>query len=158
MVGNTESLVPQRQTIFLVDKAGFNLFTTILFKKDTKSFPLIQVKYDYIFEYIFCFSKGEPRVYNPIHIEDIWEGLTRFQEDVLSVISSNGNLNFDRKDPVFNHPAKTPIWLTRDLILTFTNMGDTVLDPFAGVGTTVYEAERLNRVGIGIEINEKYVK
>jgi adenine-specific DNA-methyltransferase len=56
------------------------------------------------------------------------------------------------------HPAMMPKWLARDLILSWSNEGDTVLDPFAGSFTTCIEAEKIGRKAIGIEINPEYIK
>jgi len=42
------------------------------------------------------------------------------------------------------------------LIYLYSNEGDTILTPFAGIGSEVYEAVRLNRKGIGFELKESY--
>jgi DNA modification methylase len=51
------------------------------------------------------------------------------------------------------HPAKTPVHIARWAVQEFTNPGDWVLDPTAGVGTTLVEAllQRRNAVGIELE-------
>lgn len=54
------------------------------------------------------------------------------------------------------HPTQKPISLFTELIRDFSNLGDIVLDPFVGSGTTASVCERLNRKWIGIEISEKY--
>jgi len=55
-----------------------------------------------------------------------------------------------------NHPAKFPDELPRRVIRMFTDEGGTVLDPFAGSGTTVRVARELGRHGVGIELNPEY--
>lgn len=54
------------------------------------------------------------------------------------------------------HPATFPIELPRRCILSSTDIGDTVLDPYVGSGTSVLAAILNGRKGIGIEIEEKY--
>jgi DNA modification methylase len=51
-----------------------------------------------------------------------------------------------------------PTWLARDLIISFSNVGDMILDPFGGSGTTPYEAMQLKRNATVIEINPDYIK
>ena len=54
------------------------------------------------------------------------------------------------------HPTQKPIELLRRIILSCTNEGDTVLDPFVGSGTTSVVANSYKRNSIGIELNDKY--
>jgi DNA methylase len=49
------------------------------------------------------------------------------------------------------HPGKMLPTITRYAVRTYTDPGDTVLDPMAGIGTTVVEAMRLGRRGVGVE-------
>ncbi|MBA3065704.1 site-specific DNA-methyltransferase, partial [bacterium] len=55
------------------------------------------------------------------------------------------------------HPAQKPLKLIQQVLLTASNKGDLVFDPFMGSGTTAVVAEALGRKWIGIERNEKYV-
>lgn len=55
-----------------------------------------------------------------------------------------------------NHSAAFPKELPEWFIKLFTQEGDTVLDPFAGSGTTVLVAQEMNRSSIGIEIAPEY--
>ena len=57
-----------------------------------------------------------------------------------------------------NHPAPFPIELPTNCILSTTEKGYLVMDPFAGSGTTLVAAEKLNRRWIGVELNPEYCK
>ncbi len=56
------------------------------------------------------------------------------------------------------HPAPFPEELPRRCIRLYSFLGDTVLDPFAGTGTTLAAARRLGRNSIGYEINPEFEK
>ena len=54
------------------------------------------------------------------------------------------------------HPAPFPIELPRRCMKLFSFVGDTILDPFLGSGTTLLACALTNRVGIGIDIDRRY--
>lgn len=56
------------------------------------------------------------------------------------------------------HPTQKPLQVMRHFVETLTNPGDTVLDPFAGSGSTLVAAQQLGRKPIGTETNPEYVK
>jgi DNA modification methylase len=56
------------------------------------------------------------------------------------------------------HPAVFPIGLPKKCIELFTHEGELVLDPFAGIGTTLIAAKDLKRNAVGFDLNEKYVE
>ena len=56
------------------------------------------------------------------------------------------------------HPTSFPEELPHRLIKMFTWIGDTVLDPFCGSGTTGLAAYKLNRSSIGIDVSPKYIR
>ena len=56
------------------------------------------------------------------------------------------------------HPAIYPLYVIQEIIKLLTNIGDLVLDPFVGSGTTCIAARNLKRNYIGIEINPEYIK
>ena len=63
-----------------------------------------------------------------------------------------------RKDYRGEHPTQKPVALMEDLVKTYTNEGDTVLDFTMGSGTTGVAAKNLNRCFIGIELDAEYFK
>lgn len=56
------------------------------------------------------------------------------------------------------HPCQFPVELVERLVLSMTAKGDLVLDPFAGVGTTLAAAVRNERRAIGAELQDSYVE
>lgn len=61
-----------------------------------------------------------------------------------------------RMDEYENHPTQKPEALLERVIKASSNVGDVVLDPFAGSFTAPAVASRLGRIGVGIDINEEY--
>lgn len=61
-----------------------------------------------------------------------------------------------RKDYTGFHPTQKPVALLEDLINTYTNENETVLDFTMGSGSTGVAAQNLNRKFIGIEMDDKY--
>jgi len=54
------------------------------------------------------------------------------------------------------HPTQKPLALVRNLVGAFSFPGDSVLDPFAGSGTTLLTCKELGRICVGIEIDPEY--
>lgn len=61
-----------------------------------------------------------------------------------------------KKDHPSRHPTQKPLALIEDLVQTFSNPGDTVLDPFMGRGTTAVACLKTGRNYIGFELDERY--
>jgi len=158
---------------------GFNLHDTMLFKKNLA--PLNHNRYEQEFEYMFVFSKGKPKTFNPIRIPCRYFGEKRdsfFSETDepnrrlrsvarrKSIKSSKikGNIweyqvgsNKSTKDKIaFEHPAIFPESLAQDHILSWSDPGDTILDPMCGSGTTPKMCEVNNRKWLACEISEEY--
>jgi site-specific DNA-methyltransferase (adenine-specific) len=72
--------------------------------------------------------------------------------------SKKGHLSWSSSEqaPKNGHPCPKPIGQWSKLVLRFSELGQCVLDPFIGSGTTAVACEQLNRRWIGIEISEKY--
>lgn len=57
-----------------------------------------------------------------------------------------------------NHPCQYPVGLIERLVLSMSNEGDWVFDPFLGTGTSIIAAIKNNRRGMGAEVEKKYIE
>lgn len=100
-------------------------------------------------------KKGQPSG-NPLgkNPSDIWEIVEQDWDKAMWDIP-NVKSNHPEKT---EHPCQFPIELVERCVLALTNEGSWVLDPFAGVGSTVIGAIKNNRNGIGIEKEKEFCK
>ena len=61
-----------------------------------------------------------------------------------------------KKKNNLSHPTIYPIDMIERIIKMSSDEGDTIFDPFLGSGTSVIAAAKLNRKGIGFELDQKY--
>jgi site-specific DNA-methyltransferase (adenine-specific) len=155
---------------------GFNLHDTMIYRK-LNPIPLTHNRYEQAFEYMFILSKGKPNTFNPIKIPCKTAGtvynikrpkvISRASKRDRDEIMTTNNTKY--KDNIFEycvgkkqgtqtHPAPFPEELANDHIISWSNEGDLVYDPFMGSGTTCKMAQLNNRNFIGIEISEEYCK
>lgn len=76
------------------------------------------------------------------------------QGSVIRCPRRNGGGNLD--DAHVRHPTEKPVGLLRQLIESSSLLGETILDPFAGSGSTLVAAQREGRKAIGIEVEERW--
>ena len=157
---------------------GFNLHDTMIFEKNSSSFPAPKnsKRYTQIFEYMFVFSKG--KVCKDIMLlcdkpnkcagQTNWGKNTQYEKN--GKIKNTENIkpvpDFSLRNNIWKytvginektgHPAVFPLQLAKDHILSWSYEGDTILDPFCGSGTTMKAAQELSRNCIGIEISAEY--
>lgn len=160
-------------------RIGLRQHDTMIYCKEGQP-PLNHRRYEQSWEFAFVFSNGSPATWNPITEKSIHAGEkdcgTRRNNsgDALEPTHGQGRVYSDTKvignvwtygvgfnktasdQFVFKHPAIFPEDLARDHILSWSNEGDIVLDPFSGSGTTMKMARETGRRGIGIEINREY--
>lgn len=171
VIKGSESGSSFRQALYFKD-IGFNLHDTMIWKQDTMSFP-DKTRYGQLFEYMFVLSKGRPKTINKISDRknisagEKSHGTSRQKDGTLKPrgyareIKEYGE-RFNvwdipaEKANKTGHPAVFPIRLAKDHILSWSNEGDIVLDPFLGSGTTALAAIELKRHYIGFEISEEY--
>ena len=172
-VNGSETGTSFRQALFAID-CGFNLHDTMIWQKSGFSFPDAD-RYYPVFEYMFIWSKGKPKTHNMIEDRlNMWSGTkihgtSRQSDGTLKPSNGIGKRDVPEYGRRFNvwkiceekknqtgHPAVFPISLACDHIKSWSNEGDTVLDPFLGSGTTRIAAYNLNRNFIGYEISKEY--
>lgn len=174
-VNGSESLTSFKQALFFKE-IGFNVHDTMIYRK-TNPIPLTHNRYEQHFEYMFVFSKGKPKTFNPIleqcktsgaytHRRNTGravESSTRNRDEVTITKSTKYKGNIfeyvigSKKGETGNHTAPFPEKLAEDHILSWSNEGDIILDPMAGSGTTLKMAKKNNRNYIGIEISPEYI-
>jgi len=81
------------------------------------------------------------------HLAPVWQGIR--ETDTL-------NVRAGREDADERHIAPLQLEFIRRCVLLWSNPGETVLTPFAGIGSEVYTAVKLGRRGIGIELKPSY--
>lgn len=169
-----------RQALYFMDN-GFKLHDTMIYAKEG-GFPLNHKRYEQDFEYMFIFVKNKLKRFNPIKIKCSQSGSkicgTKRQQgnDTLSKLHGIGKKvkNYKTKGNIWHygvgknkstldsiahkHPAIFPEALAQDHILSWSNEGNTVLDPMSGSGTVPKMCERLNRKWIACEISEEYAE
>ena len=167
-----------RQALFFME-CGFRLHDTMIYAKNNPV-PLTHNRYEQQFEYMFVLSKGRPKTFNGLMRVNKYAGRAesgtfRHDGEVLTNRNTSGKTrkqslrrniwyysvgkNSSTRDEIAHkHPAIFPEQLAQDHIISWSNEGDLVLDPFMGSGTTAKMAKLNNRNYIGFELSEEYCK
>lgn len=179
-IKGSETLTSFRQAIYFKD-CGFNVHDTMIYKKNALTFPETN-RYYPCFEYMFILSKGKPKTVNLItdrknkQSQKTISGTERMANGNLQTsigarlkrkIKENGvrfnvweyNVGWShsyKESYLRGHPAIFPELLVNDHILSWSNKGDLVYDPFMGSGTTAKMAILNSRNYIGSEISQEY--
>ena len=154
----SESGTSFRQALMFMEN-GFKLHDTMIYEKNTSSFPSKRTgtRYTQIFEYMFVFCTTRLRNGELQETSDI-KPVPDFSPR-NNIWHYNVGKGFNSSDKESHeHPAIFPEKLAEDHIISWSNEGDIVLDPFSGSGTTCKMAKKNNRRYIGIEISEEYCK
>jgi site-specific DNA-methyltransferase (adenine-specific) len=109
-------------------------------------------------------SASAPYVIAPVEAiallyKESWEKRTKGVSDVLRdefLAWTNGMWTFSGEARSVGHPAPFPVELPRRCIKLFSYVGETVLDPFAGSGSTLLACLATGRRGIGVEVSGEY--
>lgn len=178
----SESGTSFRTALKFID-VGWNLHDTMIYEKNTSSFPARRNgnRYTQIFEYMFIFSKGKPKTVNLLCDKpNKYAGHTNWGKNTIrgvdGVLTDVGKIKtvpthsprnniwryvvgggYVTKDKfAHEHPAIFPEQLAEDHILSWSNEGDLVFDPFCGSGTTLKMAKLNGRDYLGVDISSEY--
>lgn len=170
----SETLTSFKQALYFKE-VGFNVHDTMIYAKNNYV-PLNHNRYEQCFEYMFVFSKGRPKTFNPIKVPCKYAGTNTWGNSSFHKTNNSGLVDVGGyrvkdekikpnifyytvgsvKNKGIKFPAPFPEQLVQDHIHTWTNEGDTVLDVFLGSGTTACVAKKMRRNYIGFEIVKEY--
>ena len=174
VIDGSETCTSFKQALYLKEQ-GFNLHDTMIYQKNSYPFPPIN-RYYQQFEYMFVFSKGKPKTANLLKCESgnkKRKSTQRNKDGTTTSFTSDGNkemimdnvwledtgyMRTTKDKDAYKHPAMFPESLCEKHILTWSNEGDLVYDPFMGSGTTAKMAHIYKRNWIGSEISSEYVE
>lgn len=161
-----------KQALYFME-LGFKLNDTMIWRKTNPMPQVRQPRYAACFEYMFVFSKGKPKTFNPIMRETKFGGKNynstaknmdgESGRHALNYVVNSEAVDYNVWDIAVSqnktsHPAVFPIEIPTRHIQSWTNPGDIVLDPFMGSGTTGIAALWEGRKFIGIELDPEYFK
>jgi DNA modification methylase len=149
-------------------ETGWILQNLIIWKKKTSAVPQ-SFRYGKHYQVICFATRGKsPRVFNKLRIDpplletekyrrpkgmyvtDVWDDIRELTSGYFAGEEPLRDGNGERF-----HKQQSPVALLLRIILSSTQIGDMVFDPFAGTGTTLVVASQLGRSSIGIEIDPK---
>ena len=161
---------------FVGRDAGWTVHDVMIYQKRNTPFMRSNA-YTNCYELMVVFSNGKPKTFNPIMEptkRNGWETAVhnkgpdaqnnkrpvelkkvKTKTNIWPYAVGFGGTTTDKV--AFKHPAVFPEKLAEDHILSWSNEGDTILDPMCGSGTTCKMAARNNRKWIGIDISKEYI-
>lgn len=150
----------------VLETAGWTYQNLIIWKKKTSAVPNNN-RFGLHYQIIVFATKGKnPRVFNKLRIDpplleterirrpngmfvtDVWDDI---RELTSGYFAGDEPLRYENGERI--HKQQSPIHLLTRVILSSTNPGDFVFDPFAGTGTALVVAKQLLRNSIGVEID-----
>ena len=170
-VNGSETGTSFKQALY-AKEIGFNLHDTMIYAKNNPV-PYYHNRYNPSFEYMFIFSKGKPKTFNPLYEERKTKGYSekrtfRYPDGSLKPANTKTISDKKLKNNIWfytvggkrnlkAHPATFPEQLAQDHILSWSNEGDIVFDPMCGSGTTCKMAYLNGRKFIGVDVSEEYI-
>ncbi len=152
-----------------LQSSGWTFQNLIIWRKKTSAVPS-ETRFGKHYQIIAFATKGiKPRVFNKLRIDpplletekyrrprgvyvtDVWDDI---RELTSGYFAGDEPLKYKKGERI--HKQQSPVQLLARIILSSSNVGDMVFDPFAGTGTTLVVAKQLQRNFLGIEIDPTY--
>ncbi|MCK4527899.1 site-specific DNA-methyltransferase [candidate division WOR-3 bacterium] len=174
-VNGSETGTSFKQALYFKE-LGFNLHDTMIYAKYGSSMAGSNKCYMQMFEYMFILSKEKIKTTNLLYDRKNQTAGAVRKGSSMARLNKNGirkksksiavtkdygkryNIWYFSPSHKTGHPAVFNEQLAHDHIHSWSNQGDTVLDPFVGSGTTLVAAEKTGRNSIGIGISTDYCK
>ena len=131
-----------------LDEIGFKIINIVVWHKSDPPPLIYKNKLKFSYELIIWAKKDGKHIFN---YQDMFDINGEEMQDVWTIPA----VQMSEKKFGY-HPTQKPEALLERIIRACSNVGDIVLDPFSGSGTTCYVAKRLNRKYIGIEKEKEY--
>ena len=175
-INGSETGTSFKQALYFKE-CGFRLHDTMIWNKGSfTAVGALFTRYAPVFEYMFVLAKGKPNTFNPIkdrkniHAGTMFHGNVKQIDGTMLPVSGAGKKKYHEHGQRFNiwqqpteknaahiyHPAQFPEQIAHDHIISWSNVGDLIYDPFMGSGTTAKMALLARRDYIGSEISSEY--
>ena len=167
-----------RQALYFKE-IGFNLHDTMIYHKRAVGACGSPLGYNQSFEYMFIFTKGKIKTFNPIkdliperagkptkYTKDSKSTKDGYSTETITKVAPSASkrqnlwtydIGYGSGGDKTGHPAVFPEQLAQDHIISWSNEGDLVFDPFVGSGTTPKMALLNKRKYIGFDISQEYI-
>jgi len=173
-INGSETLTSFKQAIYFRENCGFNIHDTMIYEKGNGGIAGSRNCYLQYFEYMLIISKGKPKTINFIRdrknivaprekLEAMGRRFVNGEKKGQRVIKreeygirKNIWKYYTGNEETSEHPAIFPEDLAKDHILSWSNEGDLVYDPFMGSGTVAKMCIKTNRNYVGSEISREY--
>lgn len=158
------------EVLKILRQTGWAFQNLIIWKKRTSAVPSAK-RFGKQYQILAFATKGsKPRVFNKLRVDypllpeykyerenglfvtDVWDDIKELTSGCFA-----GDEALRDKEGKRLHEQQSPVALLLRIILSSSNVGDTVLDPMAGTGPTLVSAQQLKRNSIGIEIDPGHI-
>ena len=141
----------------ILQELGFWILNDVVWRKTNPMPNFRGRRFTNAHETLIWCSKGQNAKYtfNYEAMKALNEDIQMRSDWLLPICNGSERI---KKDGRKAHPTQKPEALLHRVILSSTLVGETILDPFFGSGTTGFAAQRLGRKWIGIELNSDYIK